>query len=145
MMRTLLDTNVLVSTAIKPAGKPAQIFRQAAVRFELVCCESVLEELADVLGRAHIQKRYKDLVTPERREQFIAVVRSLAVIVEVHSTLDVVSDEDDNHVLACGVDGHADYLVSGDPHLTKLGEFEGIKIVTPDQFLEILQKEELSG
>jgi uncharacterized protein len=140
-MRVLLDTNVLVSTAIKPEGKPAQIFQRAATSFELVCSEYILDELADVLVRAHIQKKYKDLVAPERREQFIARVRSLAVMVEVQTNLEVVSDKDDNRVLAGAVDGRTDFLVSGDPHLLALQHYEGCKIVSPDQFLEILQKE----
>jgi integrase len=57
-MLVLLDTNVLVSTAIKPAGKPAQIFQPAGIRYELVCTEHVLDELADELGRPHLQKNY---------------------------------------------------------------------------------------
>jgi putative PIN family toxin of toxin-antitoxin system len=141
-MRVLLDTNVLVSTAIKPEGKPAQIFQRAATRFELVCSEYILEELADVMARPHIQKKYKALVAPERREQFIALVRFLAVMVEVQTTLDLVSDEADNQVLAGAVDGRTDFLVTGDPHLLALQQYEGCKIVSPDQFLAVLQKEE---
>ncbi len=56
-MRAVLDTNVLVSIAIMPAGKPGQIFQQAAVAFDLLCSEYILAELTDVLGRPHIQKR----------------------------------------------------------------------------------------
>ncbi len=138
-MRVLLDTNVLVSTAIKPAGKPAQIFRRAGIHYELLCSEFILEELDDVLARAHIQNKFKDLVTPERREQFMALVRSLAETVELHTTLDVVSDADDNQVLAGAVDGHADFLVTGDPHLLALSQMRECKIVTPDQFLRVLE------
>jgi putative PIN family toxin of toxin-antitoxin system len=141
-MRALLDTNVLVSTAIKPEGKPARIFQRAGDRFELVCSEYILAELADVLARPHIQKHYKDLVAPERREQFLTLVRSLAVMVVIQTRLDVVSDEADNQVLASAVDGQADFLVSGDPHLLSLLRYAGCKIVSPDQFLVILQKEE---
>jgi len=141
-VRVLLDTNVLVSTAIKPDGKPAQIFARATIRFELICSEYILEELADVLVRPRIQKKYKDLVAPERREQFIALVRSLAVMVETQTLLDVVSDKADNPVLAGAVDGHADYLVSGDPHLLALQSYQGCQIVNPDHFLAVLHKEE---
>ncbi len=141
-MRVLLDTNVLVSTVIKPEGKPAQIFQRAATGFELVCSEYILKELADVLIRPHIQKKYKNLVAPERRGQFITLVRSLAAMVEVQTTLDVVSDEDDNQVLAGAVDGRAEFLVTGDPHLLVLQQYRGCKIVNPAQFLAVLQKEE---
>ena len=141
-MRVLMDTNVLVSTAIKPLGKPAQIFQRAATRFELLCSEYILEELAEVLVRPHLQKKYKDLLAPERRERFIALVRFLAVMVDAQTRLDMVSDEDDNKILAGAVDGRADFLVSGDPHLLKLRQYGGCKIVSPAQFLAILQAEE---
>jgi putative PIN family toxin of toxin-antitoxin system len=143
-MRVLLDTNVLVSTAIMPQGKPGQIFQRAASRFDLICSEYILEELADVLARPRIQKKYQSLVTSDRRAQFIALVRSLAIIVEVQVTLDVVSDADDNAVVAGAVDGRADFLVTGDPHLLALRQYEQCRIVNPDQFLAILREQERS-
>ena len=141
-MRALLDTNVLVSTAIKPAGKPALIFQLAGVRFDLLTCERVLAELAEVLGRPHIQRKYKNLVTAQRREQFLAVVQSLATLVEARTKLSVASDPADNEVLAGAVDGQADFLVTGDPHLLVVKQYAGCKIVTPDQFLAVLQAQE---
>ena len=57
-MRVLLNTNVLVSTAIKPEGKPAQILQRAATSFELVCSEYILDELAGCIGMGCI--RYID-------------------------------------------------------------------------------------
>ena len=137
-MRAALDTNTLVSAVIKPEGKPAQIYQLVALAFELVCSEFILRELADVLQRPRIQKRYTTLVTPPRQAQFLANVRSLAMVVDVHTLLQVVKDADDNRVLAGAVDGHADYLVTGDDHLLALKEFEGIKIVTPNEFLKVL-------
>ena len=72
----------------------------------------------------------------------IALVLFLALMVEVHTNLDVVSDADDNRVLAGAVDGRSDFLVTGDPHLLALQQYEGCKIVSPDKFLAVLQKEE---
>lgn len=51
--------------------------------------------------------------------------------------LDVVKDDpDDNKVLACALAAHADYIVSGDGHLLKLGVFKNIPIVTAKDFLD---------
>jgi putative PIN family toxin of toxin-antitoxin system len=138
MIRALLDTNVLVSAAIKPQGKPAQILQLAAARYELLCTEFILNELADVLARPHLQKKYRDLVAPGRREQFAGLVRSLAEVIAVSSELRVVADADDNAVLAGALDGRADYLVSGDPHLLQHGVYRRCQIVTPDAFLQVL-------
>lgn len=66
MIRAVLDTNILVSAAIKTEGKPAQVLRQSPARFELLTSEYILEELAEALGRPHIQNKYPHQVTPDR-------------------------------------------------------------------------------
>ena len=43
----------------------------------------------------------------------------------------------DNKVLECAKDGKADYIITSDNHLLRLKEFEGIKIVSPGEFLKI--------
>jgi hypothetical protein len=35
------------------------------------------------------------------------------------------------------VDGRADYVISGDHHLLRIGEYHGIRIVTPAEFLRM--------
>jgi putative PIN family toxin of toxin-antitoxin system len=45
-------------------------------------------------------------------------------------------DKDDNKVLEVAVCANADFIISGDKHLLKMNEFEGIKIVTAHQFME---------
>src|SRR5712692_6903920 len=138
-MRVVLDVNVLVSAAIINVGKSNQIVaRGAALEYEWLTCEHILVKAAEVLARPHIQKKYRERVTPARQKEFFDLVRQVVFVVKVESQVNVVGDQDDDVVLACARDGKADYLVTGDPHLTKLAEFEGIKIVTPDQFLGVL-------
>ncbi len=48
-------------------------------------------------------------------------------------------DPSDNMVLACAVEGRADFIVSGDRHLTDLVSFEGVSIVNPDTFLKLIE------
>lgn len=43
-------------------------------------------------------------------------------------------------LLEAALAGRADYLVSGDEDLTILGQFRGIAIVTPREFLDVLSK-----
>jgi predicted nucleic acid-binding protein len=52
-------------------------------------------------------------------------------------------DPDDDFILACAKEEKVSYLVTGDvKHLLALGEYEGIQIVTPAQFLDELRKGE---
>jgi len=48
----------------------------------------------------------------------------------------VPDDPDDNCVLECVVAGKADFIVSGDRHLLRIGLNEAIAIATVRQFLE---------
>jgi predicted nucleic acid-binding protein len=50
----------------------------------------------------------------------------------------VTRDPKDDPLVACAVEGAADYLVSGDRDLLDLGETENIRMVTPREFVEIL-------
>ena len=54
----------------------------------------------------------------------------------------LLSDPDDNVIVACAVEGKANYPVTYDPHFDSLnGEFRGIKILKAIPFLEILREE----
>jgi putative PIN family toxin of toxin-antitoxin system len=52
----------------------------------------------------------------------------------------VARDPDDDTILGAAIEGCAEYLVTGDQDLLALGEYEGIRIVTPRAFLERLKR-----
>jgi uncharacterized protein len=138
MIAAVLDSNVLVSAAIKASGIPAQIIAQAEERFVWLTSEYILGESAAVLGRKHIQTKFPQRVTAARRQEFLGEVRRAAVVVEVKTSVSASSDVKDNPVLASAVDASAQYLVTGDRHLLKLRTYQEIQIVTPSEFLQIL-------
>ena len=142
-MKVVLDVNVLVSATIHQRGISRQILNHifSHKEFELVISEHILKRAIEVLNRKHIQKKYHEWVTLSQLQSFFALVRRTAFIVGVQSELKVIVDPEDNLVLACAVDGQADYLVSGDEHITDLKEFQGIKIVKPATFLQILDEQ----
>jgi predicted nucleic acid-binding protein len=51
---------------------------------------------------------------------------------------DAVRDPKDRMILACAVGGKADIIVSGDKDLVVLKAYQGISIVTPSDFLGIV-------
>jgi len=51
----------------------------------------------------------------------------------------VATHPEDDLILATAVSGQTDYLVTGDAHLQRLGTYQGIVIVSPRQFLEVLE------
>ncbi len=51
----------------------------------------------------------------------------------------ICSDPKDDMFVACAVEGGADYIVSGDRDRLELGEFQGISIVEPGEFMALLE------
>ena len=56
----------------------------------------------------------------------------------------VATHPEDDLVLATAVSGQVDYLVTGDRQILRLGMYEGVTIISPAAFLDILhaQREE---
>jgi len=140
-MKAVLDTNLFVSAIISSQGKPAQILDAwRAGRFDLVMRGDIIEEVREVLGRPHLQRRHR--WTGEEIDRFLDDLERLATITPGELAVRAIADDpDDNMYLACAVEGGADYIISGDRHLLQLGAFEGIEIVTPAQFWGILGRE----
>jgi predicted nucleic acid-binding protein len=66
---------------------------------------------------------------------------ALASVVSPAAIKPVIADDpDDDSVLACAVAAQAEVIVSGDPHLPQLKEYQGIRIVTAPQLLAELSK-----
>jgi putative PIN family toxin of toxin-antitoxin system len=135
MRRVVLDTNVLVSGIIA-SGFSAKIID--AVRKEelkLITSAHMLEEFSDVISRRHIARKYPKAA--EKAEELLDFFRACADIVEGQpEETQVSSDRDDDYVLACAMDGKAEYIISGDPDLLDLKEHQNIPILTPREFIE---------
>lgn len=139
MLRVVIDTNVFVSGIAFKLGKPKRIvdlwLRQKII---LIASQPLIEELTEVLHREKFQKQ----TTDEEITQLIQQIQKIAVFVKGNlPVLGIIKDDpDDDVVLTTALEGNADYIVSGDHHLLDLGDFRGIKIVKPIEFLNVLDK-----
>jgi predicted nucleic acid-binding protein len=52
--------------------------------------------------------------------------------------LQVKEDPDDDTIIQTAYDSEADYIISGDKHLLLLKQFKGIRILTVDEMLNVL-------
>jgi hypothetical protein len=137
-MEVVLDTNVVVSAAISPRGSPAEIVRAWRVAsFTWVISPPLLGELESSLRSPRL-KRYIAWSDDEARE-FIALVHAIARIVVPVSRIELIRvDPADNRILEAAVEGHVDYIVTGDRHLLDVGNHQSIPIVTPARFVAIM-------
>lgn len=98
----------------------------------VITSQPLLDELLDVLQRPKLAEYFPD------PEETVALIGAMSVRVEPTTTLNIVADDDDNRVLEAAQAGHADYVVSGDKDLCDLGTFDGMPIVRPAKFLELI-------
>jgi putative PIN family toxin of toxin-antitoxin system len=112
---------------------PFELWERAVKReYVLLVSPAIIRELAEVL-RSGLRWPESEIIA-----QLKLVVR-VAKVVEPRTTIQVIkADPDDDRILECAIAGAADLIVSGDHHLTRLKEFEGIGIVRPAYFLKTL-------
>jgi putative PIN family toxin of toxin-antitoxin system len=74
----------------------------------------------------------------EKRLEYAALIAEQALWIEPQEKLDVIAaDESDNRYVECAVAGGAQYIITGDEHLLELGEYEGIRVLTPAAFVAL--------
>lgn len=137
-VRVVIDTNVLVSSLVSAEGAPRQLLDGwLDNRFTLVTSLYLIEELIHVLTYPRIAQRL--CVAEEELITILTALRTCAHIVPGKLELPgVTRDPKDDWLIACAVEGEADYIVSGDEDLLALGEYGSIRIVTPRQFVDML-------
>jgi uncharacterized protein len=130
MTRVVADTNIFIS-ALMFGGLPGSFLDLAFLRpFVLVTSPTLLDELDEKL-------RGKFKVSPGDADMIRARLASCALVVTPGIVLEAIKeDPDDDRVLECAVAGEADYVVSSDRHLLKLGSYDGIPIMTVRQFMD---------
>ena len=133
-MRAVIDTNVIVSGLILARGNPAEILRALRdKRFVAIFSPPMLEEVATALSRDWLQTEY-DVQDDDVR----SLLRMLALrseLVEPRTSIRRCRDPRDDIFLEAAVDGTADRIVSGDKDLLAVGTIEGIRIVSPADFV----------
>lgn len=135
--RIVIDTNVLISAALRPHAVPWQVFDRVLSAGRLATCGRALAELERVLLRQKLDR----FATRERRAALLGAIRAhgISVVVEARHFLmaqGACRDPDDELFLALALAANAAAIVSGDADLLTLGAWHGIPICTPAQYLE---------
>ena len=127
-LRLVIDTNVVVSAALKPEGLQRTVVLLAMTKPVLwYVSDAIVSEYAMVLARPELKirrglrqliKNHARIVTPSRVPQ-------------------VTSDPDDIIFVACADAARADYLVTGNQrHFPKF--WKNTKMISSNEFLSII-------
>jgi len=131
--KVVLDTNVIIS-GLNFRGNPRKILDLIrGEQIELYLSPFILEEVRGIL---------KEKFSWDEERIQTAIEKLKAALVKPEKNISVIKkDEDDNRILECAVEGKVKYIVSGDKqHILPLKEYQGIKILSPAQFLKIISQ-----
>jgi len=132
-MKVVLDTNFLVSATQWDYSVSHKLFEKLIRdNVEMFTTKEILEEFVEVLRRDFL---YSD----EESKILIELILKFLLLVNPGKKVDAVKeDPDDNKILECALESGAEYIISYDKHLLKIKEFNGIRIITPEEFLDVV-------
>ena len=131
MMKVVIDTNVFVSSFF--GGNPRKII-DLWKKGDIILCLSkdILDEYIEVLQRIGL----KDENEIEELLSLFAKGFNILFTTKTPKIKAVKDDPEDDKIIECAVALKAEVIITGDKALETIGEYMGIKILTPQQFLK---------
>ncbi|RPI35006.1 MAG: putative toxin-antitoxin system toxin component, PIN family [Nitrospiraceae bacterium] len=130
-MRAVIDTNVFVSSFF--GGNPRKIIDLWKNEKITLCLSgAILDEYIDVLSRIGLKGE------DELEELLSLFSRGFNILftTKTPKIKIIKNDPDDDKFIECAVALKADVVITGDREVLAIKEYMGIRIVTPQQFLE---------
>jgi putative PIN family toxin of toxin-antitoxin system len=139
-MRLVLDTNVLISAFLSPAGHPGQILQAwRQQQLELVVSQTLLHEYAEAIGYEKIRKRLG--FSQAHIEEIVHSLKNSSVFIEdIYTGLTITADPDDNMLFSTALSGQAEFIISGDGKVQAVKVYQGIRVLSPAVFLSLLKQ-----
>lgn len=130
--RAVVDTNVLISAALRPTGRPRRVLDVISRRNGvLIFSDETFRELRSRLRRP----KFDRYVSQTIRAVYLAQLMGVSEWVSITNAKLGCRDPDDDKFLETALLGDADCLVTGDRDLLVMSSFHDIAILPPSDFL----------
>jgi len=126
----VVDTNVLLSATLSPAGAPAALLAWLLIHTRLVLSKATFEELQTRISKP----KFDHYLSLETRKRILHDVNAAAFWVEVSPDLAAQRfsrDPDDDAFIHAAIAADACAIVSGDADLLVLDPIGALRILTP--------------
>lgn len=140
LIRIVIDTSVWIS-GVFFTGTPYRVLvAWRDQKFDVVYTPEALHEIE---SRLH-QKALDFSMDPVDALEWIEYIKSFACFVpSTGAGAGICRDPKDDQFLDAAVSGGARYIVSGDQDLLTLDKFQGVKIIKPRDFLDLIESGKL--
>ena len=134
-MKIVLDANVIIA-AFAARGLCESVMEVCLSEHEILLCDELLEEILRNLRR---KIKLSAIIVDDIGD---LLLEQASMIDPVPLASDICRDPDDVKILGLAVAASANYIVTGDKDLLVLKEFQGIPILDPRAFSNLLHSEE---
>jgi uncharacterized protein len=140
VIRAVLDTNVLASGFVefaKAERAPARLLRLwRDQRFALVMSAEILTELLNTFADPYFRRQ----LTTQQIHAAQLLLQKEAIWQPFTARISgAATHPEDDQILAAAVSAQAEYLVTGDKKLQQLGTYQGVRLISPRAFLDLLE------
>lgn len=130
-MKLVFDTNIFISAIVIPHSQAEKaIIKIIDCDDSLIISKVIIDEVLSVLSRKFQYER-------EAVSHVAFYLSELAKVVNPTRKIKILNDEPDNRILECAQCGKSDAIVTGDKKMLNLKEFDGIKIISLKEYLDI--------
>ena len=139
-LNVVFDSVIWISAFVTDEGLARALFAQCVEKADLYTAEEILQEIRRVLlEKKHLRSQFA--YDDTEVDEFIMALRDECSIVSPLPEIRVIQrDPNDDIIIACAIAAHADYIVSRDRDLLDLSVYQGIQIVSPEAFMQILRE-----
>ena len=127
-MKAVFDTNVLIAAFVSEGLCTKLLIRARKKDFQLILCPYILDEFGDVLCR-----KFSASARETKNARNLIIEASESIIIP-HKSINGICRDPHDYILASAISAKTDYIVTGDNDLLVLGQFGGVKIITPKAF-----------
>ena len=114
------------------------VFERAA-DLQLIVAPLIVDEYLDVITRPRLVARFRS-IGPRNIDAVLTTI-AMAQVVFPQDVPKVSRDTKDDIFLAAAVEGNADFIVTEDRDMLDIGTHQGVRIVTAEEFLRLLDEQ----
>lgn len=139
-VRAVYDTTILAS-GIVATKDPIALLINAVLsgEVEIILSPYILEELRRTLTN---KPYFRDRIPEAKRESYLSQLEAVATVISPDLNISgVVTDPNDDPIIAVAFGAHVPYLVTGDKRVLAVGEYQDVKILSARDFYGILKQQ----
>ena len=140
-MRIVFDTNIYLSALVFD-NKPELIIIDCFDNndFTILLSQEIFDEIKGKFLNGRVQEiaeKASRFLTMDKIKEYIDLIEKNTLVITTISKIHICRDTKDNMFLELVKDGKANFLISGDKDLLALKEFEGCKIMSVSEFINL--------